>query len=307
MLNMIKRAYYYYKTFANWIDVIKQIKSDKDNIIVYFRNSTLPYVCNKDCIHTILASEMNGLNPNSFLIKNNKLYYKNNLIQKIDSTVYVLFQACGFVYADGLWYFNDIKFKYINYSVYETFCKKQYNINVKGREVLDIGANIGDTPIYFISKGAYHVYAFEPLPYNYFHAKENISLNNFESKITLINGAVGAVSGFINIPAYVDNTNGFSIYKSYGDNSLRIKLYSFNEAVKLMKDRYLLKMDCEGCEKEIILNNNFDFERIIFGSHEDITGISTKLLINIIEKQGYKCVITNKMKGEKLVYCIRKV
>jgi len=46
----------------------------------------------------------------------------------------------------------------------ENLIYEQYKIlGVSNKDVIDIGANIGDTAIYFAVKGARHVYAFEPL------------------------------------------------------------------------------------------------------------------------------------------------
>jgi FkbM family methyltransferase len=43
---------------------------------------------------------------------------------------------------------------------------KLYDINVEGREVVDVGANIGDTAVFFSRvKKASKVIAIEPLPY----------------------------------------------------------------------------------------------------------------------------------------------
>lgn len=47
----------------------------------------------------------------------------------------------------------------------ETFLEQPYGIlDVKGRDVVDVGAYIGDTALYFRLKGAKRIYAFEPYP-----------------------------------------------------------------------------------------------------------------------------------------------
>jgi len=56
---------------------------------------------------------------------------------------------------------------------------------------VDVGAASGDTAIYFALNGAKHVYAFEPYPYSYNIAKENIKLNHLEDKITMLNEGCG--------------------------------------------------------------------------------------------------------------------
>lgn len=59
---------------------------------------------------------------------------------------------------------NGIRFlNSVVYSIYETFVEEPYRVRkAKDDEtVIDIGGNIGDTALYFASKG-YKVYAFEP-------------------------------------------------------------------------------------------------------------------------------------------------
>ena len=59
------------------------------------------------------------------------------------------------------------------------FVEKEYDIlSVKDKIVVDIGANIGDSSIYFVKRGARKVYAIEPNQELYQLAKKNISLNS---------------------------------------------------------------------------------------------------------------------------------
>ncbi|RLG62913.1 hypothetical protein DRO21_06825, partial [archaeon] len=77
------------------------------------------------------------------------------------------------------------------YAIHSTFIKQVYHmLNVKNRIVIDIGAYIGDTPIYFILKGARKVIAVEPYPRHYALAKENIALNGLDNRVTLLNVAI---------------------------------------------------------------------------------------------------------------------
>jgi hypothetical protein len=74
----------------------------------------------------------------------------------------------------------------------EQFIEEQYKwLNVKGKDVIDIGANIGDSAIYFALKGAKHVYAFEPYPYSCDIANKNTRLNGLEDKIIIVNQGCG--------------------------------------------------------------------------------------------------------------------
>jgi predicted RNA methylase len=115
----------------------------------------------------------------------------------------------------------------------EVFVRKVYGEKeFKDKVVIDIGASIGDTPLYFISKGAKHVYGFEMDALRYSIATQNIRLNNMENSINLLN--VPANSEIIANTIVANNLNNLFI-----------------------------KLDCEGCEYEIIKNlpDNI-FERI---------------------------------------------
>ena len=57
--------------------------------------------------------------------------------------------------------------------------------------IIDIGANIGDSSIYFALNNAKKVIALEPYPYSYNYALKNININNLNDKITLLNAGYG--------------------------------------------------------------------------------------------------------------------
>ena len=54
----------------------------------------------------------------------------------------------------------------------------------------------------------------------------------------------------------------------------------------------LLKMDCEGCEFEIIENCDLsEFNEIIFEQHSRIVGKDVNILIDSLKKSGFKIEI----------------
>ena len=73
---------------------------------------------------------------------------------------------------------NSVKFNVNDPSeaevIAENFIKEQYKrLNAKNKQVVDIGANIGDTVVYFSKiKKAKKVIAFEPYPYSFNLAKK---------------------------------------------------------------------------------------------------------------------------------------
>ncbi len=83
---------------------------------------------------------------------------------------------------------NQLKIKRMTLSLLEIFDYGEYDeLNVNGKTVVDIGAYVGDSAIYFALKGARRVIAVEPHPGAYVEMIENIKLNNLEQFIIPIN------------------------------------------------------------------------------------------------------------------------
>jgi len=158
-------------------------------------------------------------------------------------------------------------------------------LDVKGKDVVDVGANVGDSAIYFALKGARHVYAFEPYPYSYNIAKKNIKLNHLEDKITLLNEGCGK-SGFVTIKEDYENTGGTDL-KNFKEGK-KIKIESLDEIVKRFSLKHAeLKVDCEGCEYDLILNASDEalkaFDQIIMEYH-----YGYRNLVKGLEQAGFK-------------------
>jgi FkbM family methyltransferase len=191
----------------------------------------------------------------------------------------------GWKYKDGIVESRDgsVKFKYIGPTVFEVFDEHVYNVDVYGKDVVDIGANVGDSSIYFALKGARRVVGVEPLPNVYARAIENVKLNHLEGKVFLINAALGSKSGKIKVPC------NMSVYDSVGFSTLRtngkceVPILTLSEVMKQIDEPYLLKMDCEGCEFDVILNDYEHvkkFEKLIIEHHAKSTGIEYTKLVN---------------------------
>ena len=140
--------------------------------------------------------------------------------------------------------------------VSEQFIREQYGmLDVKGRDVVDVGASIGDTAIYFALNGAKHVYAFEPSKSVYDLAVKNVRSNGLGDRITMINESCG--SGGDALP-YI------------------LRKYKIGNAV--------LKSDCEGCEYGLILNADStvlrSFGQIMLEYHYGYLDIASKLKIS---------------------------
>ena len=155
----------------------------------------------------------------------------------------------------ALFYFPDSN-QLINTitGIKEQMIEEQYKpLDFKGREVLDIGASICDSAIYFALNGARHVVALEPYPYTYAVAKRNSKINGLDKKIEVLNMACKGKSGSVVIdPDFQNNDrnviNQFKKGKRIPISTLGqlAERYNMNDAV--------LKIDCEGYEYEIIGN-----------------------------------------------------
>jgi FkbM family methyltransferase len=173
----------------------------------------------------------------------------------------------------------------------EQFIDKPYRcLNVRGKDVVDIGAFNGDSAIYFSLNGARKIYAFEPYPFAFNTAVENIRLNKLYN-IEIYNEAVGGEDGYV----FLDES-----YRSHSKSMLRDaragRKVTVNSLCSLVRRFNLkdaaLKIDCEGCEYQAVSNSDGAtlnaFSEIILEYHyrgyKDIAqklkseGFQTKLL-----------------------------
>jgi len=264
--------YYYYLGYI--IDINKnEIKIKLDNKIY-----SIP-------IHAIYSNDISGIIG---LLKSN-WQYKNNYWEK-----------------------NRIKFKYAYGPISEIFDKEDYKFfNVQNKSVLDIGAFVGDSPIYFILKGAKKVYAIEPHPDAYNEMLENIKLNNMENKIIPINMGINYEKDYITIDVKDITHVAFSIFKSNNNTDIKVPAGKLSDIIdKYDIDAKILKMDCEGCEYDIILKDYDtikEFDEIGFEYHAYNTKIPVSKLLEKLNKY-FECKFIKGVINEKIgiLHCIRK-
>ncbi|MEM3715022.1 MAG: FkbM family methyltransferase [Nitrososphaeria archaeon] len=200
---------------------------------------------------------------------------------------------------------NLLSFFYENYKlkfdlgnggdIEATFFNEEYNfLNVEGKNVIDIGSNLGDTAIYFAIKGAKKVISLEPYPYTFGLATENIGFSEFKDKIEIINAGYGEDKK-IKIDTSFIPDNGSDLRES--ENGQDINLYSLKTLMnKYNIDSGILKMDCEGCEYNLL--------------NEDDETIKTFSMIQIEYHYGYEklvdklkeCSFTVKYTDPKEIY-----
>lgn len=163
----------------------------------------------------------------------------------------------------------------------EFFDEPHSELDVKNRNVVDIGAYIADTAIYFALNGAKHVYALEPFPYSYELAQKNIALNGLEKKITMINAGAGSKKGTIRVKTDYKNLAGSELNHSEPSGK-EIPIMPLDYIAKKYKlNDAALKIDCEGCEYNMILKSKNEtlhrFTKILIEYHYDYPKLENKL------------------------------
>ena len=151
---------------------------------------------------------------------------------------------------------------------------------VNGRTVVDIGANIGDTALYFADRGAKVVYALEPFPYSFRIALQNVELNGLGNRIILLNKGVGN-PGTILVDENYKNTIGSTLQGSA--TGQEVDIVTLDQLVEQLRLKgAVLKMNCEGCEYPAILNASENalraFSDIIIQFHDGYDGLKQKLV-----------------------------
>jgi FkbM family methyltransferase len=169
------------------------------------------------------------------------------------------------------------------------------SLPAKGRTVIDVGANIGDSSIYFALRGAIKVIGLEPFPKTYDIAKKNIEVNKFSDIVTILLSGCSAKSGYIIIdPNSVATVGDYVVNSSHGTKvplrTLR-DIIEENNMQSLCSEGIILKMDCEGCEYDVILSSAEDtlrcFSHIQIEYHYGYKNLKEKL-----KKCGFSVLVS---------------
>ena len=172
------------------------------------------------------------------------------------------------------------------------FLKKDYDtFKIKDNTVVDIGANIGDTAIFFACNGAKRIIGVEPFHKNFEIAEKNINANKLTDTIQLIKAGCGSKTGSVKIdPDY--NSSIESVLNDFneGEDVPIVTLQDIIEKYSIPMNS-VLKIDCEGCEYDIIENTPSDiishFNHIQIEYHAGYRNLKRKL-----ESIGYNVTTT---------------
>jgi len=126
-------------------------------------------------------------------------------------------------------------------------------LDVQGKRVLDIGAFIGDTAVYFALRGAREVVAFEPYPFSYGFALRNVEANALRN-VRVINAGISGNDGAVKVTKG-EMCGGDDLKPSDEPDAVEVPIYSLDRVLEGYGPFDAMKMDCEGCEYDAILNS----------------------------------------------------
>ena len=255
------------KTYENALLVMWNLYRKKEAINITFRDG-ISVKLSPNLVHSLPLFIENGIELDKArdIFQNNKFTslevdWLLDLISKdveLSTAIDVIKRVREFQQNEKIPYKNkDIVIHGLkdNGDLTDVFVLEDYKfLNVDNETVIDVGANIGDSAIYFALNGAKKVIALEPYPYSFNLANRNVRENNLENRIEVLNAGYGK-DGEISIDENEKSGLGTKL-KTSGEGE-KIKIYSLESLVKKFNlDRAVLKMDCEGCEYHILNEDN---------------------------------------------------
>ncbi len=167
---------------------------------------------------------------------------------------------------------------------YEQYCTQIHD----GWNVIDVGAGIGDFTVVAAKATPHgHVYAYEPFLESFELLRHNLELNDVFN-VRAFRKAVGSssrkmrlsIAGYEvqystnNVSSVFEEVDGISLSDILNENQL--------------EHCDFLKMDCEGCEFDVLLNTPAavleKIERICLEYHDGVTNFSHKDLVEYLSK-----------------------
>lgn len=154
----------------------------------------------------------------------------------------------------GIISIRDFNFKSGILETFQVWILEQYNLEgkcevSKGDYVIDGGAYRGESSLWFLSKGAERIYAFEPDYYNFSSLCYNIKRNKVSDKIIPICSVLGDKIG--NSSLYTTGSGNSAVLDIGNKTVESITLDYFVERENLDRIDFI-KLDVEGAELDVL-------------------------------------------------------
>jgi FkbM family methyltransferase len=234
----------YRESYKNWLYVMRHMRAGTENIMCILKNG-----------------EKIELNREIAAYLSHILMFHEISAEKIEEMLST--GILEFVYNQRTLKMKIYEKSQISGDIGPIFWGSEYSfLTGEDAVILDIGANIGDSVIYFSLNGAREVIAIEPYPYSFEIAKFNVAVNNLNGKIHLYNLGYGR-----NRKMRLDNrvtTAGNDLVEA--DKGEYVEIMSLESLLKefLREDvkQFHLKMDCEGCEYALLDEKRDVFDKL---------------------------------------------
>ena len=151
------------------------------------------------------------------------------------------------------------------------------NEDYQNKVLVDIGAYIGDTALYFWTKGVSKIICYEPLQEFFIWLNENIKLNGVNAQ--LYNLGISDHCGTVDI----------TYPEIFGDRSFEIKIRKLNEILKRHRPIDIIKFECEGCEECILYLSDDELRAVPVWIIEAHSSALLNSLISKFTNAGYEC------------------
>jgi FkbM family methyltransferase len=184
----------------------------------------------------------------------------------------------------------------------EIFIKCSWSVQAANGIIIDVGMSNGDSELYFIQSGARLVIGLEPHVESFKLAEENILLNGMQDRIIPLNLALSSRSetsvahlspeGHYVLPVVEKEPTALELPEIQVSSITLEELVQRNSGWFNANDKIIVKIDCEGCENDVISNLSTEtFTRIkelIFEFHSEPSKLIEKLEQNgfIIQKEA---------------------
>jgi FkbM family methyltransferase len=236
--NAAERVKRYRNSYRNFISVMLDLYMKKETIRVVFNDASEEDVSRNFAWMYPLVLRSNGYSDD----KEIRALLKKETIRWMGKNVVM----------HGMWNNGDVE---------AAFFRGDYgSLQVAGEVVIDIGANIGDSSIYFTLNGAKRVIALEPYPHSYSIARRNVDENGLSDSIILLNAGYG-LSGTVTVDE--DLVVNGSTKLSSTARGKTIPLLDLEDILNNYGIQSgVLKMDCEGCEYYLAEENDDVFKRL---------------------------------------------
>jgi FkbM family methyltransferase len=169
---------------------------------------------------------------------------------------------------------------------------KYNSLIVEGKDLLDIGGNIGDTAIFYSLKAARRIISLEPNPVYYKLAIENIKTNKFEN-ITILNEGAGMPS-YLKVAEKPLDRIGLPQLESISETHEPFREIRIRNLDQLVEEYVLhgavLKVICVGCEQDLFKFSSdkaiMEFDQILI-----VCVTNWKLLKYRLKKLNFRVMI----------------